>query len=266
MLPFSHKAPGSKRFIAGGFADVVKDDTVYELKFVSELSHEHFLQCACYVIALKLEKGILWNTRDNTAYEVRIPDKNRFLDAVANAITKNRIRTYNKPKPIQVGISRQTAPTVSVNKLSQYTVGTRVKHTIFGEGTIMNITFSSAVSHIAEIKFDKRGVRRLLLEMVIRNNMISIVSDDVMSRANGKTVIDAKKEEYRNGYYDVKDQFTQQEHVIRDRYKKRWVKCKKCGSIKQESDFVSYGGQGHINLGLCRECGRKQNTMNVTTD
>ena len=259
MIPFSDKENGSKLFIAGGFADVVKDDTVYELKFVSELSHEHFLQCACYVIALKLEKGILWNTRDNTAYEVRIPDKNRFLDAVANAITKNRIRTYNRPKPIQVGIPRQTAPTVSANKLSQYSVGTRVRHTLFGEGTIMNITFSSAVSHIAEIKFDKRGVRRLLLEMVIHNNMIRLVSDDVTSQTNGK-------DEYGIGYDDVKDLFTQQEHIIRDRYKNRWVKCEKCGSIKQESDFVSYGGQGHINLGLCRECGRKQNTMNVTTD
>ncbi len=117
----------------------------------------------------------------------------------------------------------------------------------------MNITFSNAVSHIAEIKFDKRGVRRLLLEMVIRNNMIRLVSDDVTSQTDGK-------DEYGIGYDDVKDLFTQQEHVIRDPYKKRWVKCEKCGSIKQESDFVSYGGQGHINLGLCRECGRKHLT------
>ena len=41
---------------------VIKNDIVYELKFVSELTHEHFLQCASYVVALGLEKGILWNT------------------------------------------------------------------------------------------------------------------------------------------------------------------------------------------------------------
>ena len=43
----------------------VKDNTVYELKFVNELTHEHFLQCACYIIALNLKKGVLWNTRTN---------------------------------------------------------------------------------------------------------------------------------------------------------------------------------------------------------
>ena len=80
-IPFSDKKNGDKLFIAGGFADVVKDSIVYELKFVSELSHEHFLQCACYIVALNLEKGILWNTRDNTVFEVRVPDKKKFLDA-----------------------------------------------------------------------------------------------------------------------------------------------------------------------------------------
>ncbi|ORX51145.1 P-loop containing nucleoside triphosphate hydrolase protein [Piromyces finnis] len=49
-----------------GCADVIKNDIVYELKFVSELSYEHFLQCACYMVALNLEKGILWNTKNNT--------------------------------------------------------------------------------------------------------------------------------------------------------------------------------------------------------
>lgn len=59
----------------------MKGDTVYELKFVSELRHEHFLQCAVYMAALELPKGILWNTRDNTAYEIEIPDRASFLDA-----------------------------------------------------------------------------------------------------------------------------------------------------------------------------------------
>lgn len=99
-IPFSNKKNGNKLFIAGGFADVVKDDIVYELKFVSELTHEHFLQCACYIVALKLEKGILWNTRDNTSYEIRVPDKKKFLDAVANAITKNMIDINQQTLPI----------------------------------------------------------------------------------------------------------------------------------------------------------------------
>ncbi len=83
-------------FEALGFADVVKKDTVYELKFVEDLKHEHFLQCACYMIALGLKKGILWNVRDNTMWDIKIKDQKRFLDSVTNAITKGAIRRYIK--------------------------------------------------------------------------------------------------------------------------------------------------------------------------
>lgn len=84
-------------FSAKGFADVVKDNIVYELKFVSELMHEHFLQCACYMVAMNLQRGILWNTRDNTAYEIEVPDRNAFLSAVVKAVTKGVIETYYEP-------------------------------------------------------------------------------------------------------------------------------------------------------------------------
>lgn len=85
---------GKKAFLANGLADVVKDDTVYELKFVSELSHPHFLQCAMYMIGLGLKRGILWNTRSNTMYELAIPDRAAFLDRVAAAVTKRRLVKY----------------------------------------------------------------------------------------------------------------------------------------------------------------------------
>ena len=75
-------------FEACGFADVVKDDVVYELKFVSELKHEHFLQCACYMIALNLKKGILWNTRKNELYEIVLPDEKQFCIEVSKTVLK----------------------------------------------------------------------------------------------------------------------------------------------------------------------------------
>ena len=96
-IPF-YDADAIKVFDAIGIADVVKDDTVYELKFVSELKHTHFLQCACYMIALNLDKGILWNTRNNNAYQIMIPSKDEFLNSVTNTITKGHITEYNKPK------------------------------------------------------------------------------------------------------------------------------------------------------------------------
>lgn len=78
-------------FCIEGRVDVLKDNMVYELKFTSELSHEHFLQCACYMVALGLKKGILWNIKDNERYLITIPDRKRFLNTVIRTITKGNI-------------------------------------------------------------------------------------------------------------------------------------------------------------------------------
>lgn len=96
-IPFYEENSDHECFTAIGLCDVLKDDVIYELKFVSELSHVHFLQCACYMIALKIDKGILWNTRDNTRYEIHIPDRDAFLDAVAKATTKRKLERYYHP-------------------------------------------------------------------------------------------------------------------------------------------------------------------------
>lgn len=94
QIDFCDRENGEVRFSAKGFADVVKDDTVYELKFVSELTHEHFLQCASYMVAMNLQRGILWNTRDNMSYEIEVPDRRAFLNAVAKTVTKGAIEIY----------------------------------------------------------------------------------------------------------------------------------------------------------------------------
>lgn len=97
QLDFSDREKGGVEFSARGLADVVKDDVVYELKFVSELTHEHFLQCASYIVALKLPKGILWNTRDNTSYEIEVPDRMGFLDSLTKTVTKGMLEKYYEP-------------------------------------------------------------------------------------------------------------------------------------------------------------------------
>jgi len=93
-LHFANEKKGERLFSAIGYADVVKDDIVYELKYVSEVTHEHFLQCACYMTALNKEKGVLWNTRNNTMYEIEIPNKKAFLDCVVSTLTKGVINKY----------------------------------------------------------------------------------------------------------------------------------------------------------------------------
>lgn len=105
-LYFSDRKNGNLLFTALGMADAVKDDVVYELKFVSELTHEHFLQCASYVVAMKKKKGILWNTRNNTLFEITVPNETLFMDAVTNIITKGIIKKYNKPSDEKLQLAK----------------------------------------------------------------------------------------------------------------------------------------------------------------
>ncbi|SFT36175.1 DNA binding domain-containing protein, excisionase family [Lachnospiraceae bacterium XBD2001] len=92
---------GRMIFDASGFADVVKDDVVYELKFVSELQHEHFLQCATYMLGLNKPEGILWNTKSNELFSIHIPDRDKLMKQIAKTVTKrclNRVRPQSEGK------------------------------------------------------------------------------------------------------------------------------------------------------------------------
>ncbi len=77
-----------------GKYDVMKDGVIYELKFKSELGHEDYLQLACYLISTDTEKGVLWNTRTGKRYEVTIPNKRKFLNAVVRCITKGAVARF----------------------------------------------------------------------------------------------------------------------------------------------------------------------------
>jgi hypothetical protein len=94
---------------ARGLIDVIKDNVVYELKFVSELNHEHFLQLACYLIAADKKTGVLWNVKTNEMYAVAVKKRNRqaFLDAVVSTITKGAITKY---VPAGKGASSNVTP------------------------------------------------------------------------------------------------------------------------------------------------------------
>ena len=71
-----------------GYIDTIQDDIIYELKFVSELEMKHYLQTAVYSIMAKKEKGIVWNTRFNQMYSVKVKDKIAFMDQVNRTVRK----------------------------------------------------------------------------------------------------------------------------------------------------------------------------------
>lgn len=85
---------GKLKFTAVGFADIVKDDTVYMLRYTKAMTHETYLECACYMFGLGLEYGVVWNIHDNTQYEIYIPDKKQFMNAVAKAATKGALQKF----------------------------------------------------------------------------------------------------------------------------------------------------------------------------
>lgn len=70
--------------------------------------------------------------------------------------------------------------------------------------------------------------------------------------------VERQQEEKRQREEDFKrnmqSNFSQQETQVRDAAGNRWIKCEFCGKIAMESEFSTYGGVGHINLGTCKEC------------
>lgn len=99
-IEFTKDLNKTETIIAKGLADVVKDNTVFELKFVDELQHKHYLQCAMYMTCLKQQKGILWNVKKNQIYEIKIPNIKKFLDDVAKTISMHRFDAYFNPNEI----------------------------------------------------------------------------------------------------------------------------------------------------------------------
>ena len=85
-----------------GRIDVEKDDNVYELKFVEELSHEHFLQCAMYSVMHPYKKAYLWNVKKNQLYEVKVEDEVEFLVQVLKTITKGTIKSFKAIKKEEI--------------------------------------------------------------------------------------------------------------------------------------------------------------------
>lgn len=124
---------GSHRFDALGVMDVTDEDEaglkrVWELKFVSELSHTHFLQCAFYVVASGSDYGLLWNVRDGKLCRVEIPDPWAFLDAVSQAVTKGSISRYSgnlsavlPPRAVSGNVRRKPKACLSSEKKTETT-------------------------------------------------------------------------------------------------------------------------------------------------
>lgn len=185
----------NRSFSALGITDVIKDNMIYELKFVSQLQYTHFLQLACYLVAMKIEKGILYNTYDDTMFSISVAESKKFLNAVTNCITKGKLERYEDPKEqnknkffsiddkdersrelektlkqIQKKYGEENIYKASVSHLSKpkhipftnteqsvYKVGTKVEHEKFGKGMIVSLSGSSKSNLYGEVMFVNKG-------------------------------------------------------------------------------------------------------------
>lgn len=77
--------------VFNGRCDVEKKDSIFELKFVEELQHEHFLQLAFYLVAKNKPVGFLWNIKNNEVYAVQKPNPKDFMNVVLNCVTKREV-------------------------------------------------------------------------------------------------------------------------------------------------------------------------------
>ena len=85
-----------------------------------------------------------------------------------------------------------------------------------------------------------------------------------------RLAIEKEQEERRKREEDFKrnmeSNFEQQESPIRDASGNRWIKCEFCGKIAKDSEFSSYGGIGHVNLGTCQECEKNNPAVKVARE
>ncbi len=88
----------NKKWKITGRCDVLKNSIPYELKFVTELAPEHYLQAALYSVMSKSKYAILFNVKNNEMYKVSVNNKQVFLNNVINCITKGIITSYKDVK------------------------------------------------------------------------------------------------------------------------------------------------------------------------
>jgi len=93
-----HSRTEQARVVITGVVDAIHNDQIFELKFVSELTHPMFLQLALYLVLSGYESGVLWNTRTDERWEVRVPDRERFMNAVVLCVTKQQYRVFQEGK------------------------------------------------------------------------------------------------------------------------------------------------------------------------
>lgn len=73
-------------------------------------------------------------------------------------------------------------------------------------------------------------------------------------------IISTKKESpaYAQRRREILPYISQQVNQVRDSMGRRWIQCEVCGAVETDDKFSSYGGENHVNLGVCDNCRKKR--------
>lgn len=175
-------------------------------------------------------------------------ERRLFYVAITRAKNELYLLSVNECK---TGFINEIVPESHTNQYNKVDVEFKDKHTLLSD-ILTPINVSGMINNVTETTSIpaqpyKRSIREYISET---NDQPNPVSEE-------KTTM-SKQQKYEIGLSDVSDKFTQQTSIIRDRFGARWVKCVKCGAIKQDYEFSSYGGENTVNLGTCGECSRKR--------
>lgn len=140
-----------KEITIHAIADVLRDDSVWQIEYRQELRVEDFLKAALDSILFKRPYCVLWNTRNNELFKVSVEESkvDAFLAQVYRVITKQKS-----------GASMTDSTTAPKHV---FRVGERVCHSQFGNGVIVDIRKTLRQS-IMDVVFDNRGKKTIAEE------------------------------------------------------------------------------------------------------
>lgn len=100
-------------------------------------------------------------------------------------------------------------------------------------------------------------------QMLPRNNQQKSFMANPSVQLNPVDSVPAKHARPNICEEDIISLIEQQHTPVRDSMGRRWIKCEKCGCIDTDNNFISYGGNNHVNLGICYKCSGSKRPTNI---
>lgn len=177
-------------------------------------------------------------------------EEERRLFYVAITRAKNELYLLSVNE-YRTGFINEIVPESHTNQYNKVDVELKDKHAFLSD-ILTPINVSGMINNVTETtSIPNQPYKRSISEVISETNNKSKLNFE------GKSPM-SKQQKYEIDFSDVSDKFTQQTSIIRDRFGTRWVKCVKCGAIKTDCEFASYGGENTVNLGTCSEFSRNK--------